>query len=91
MRLVGIAVVGGGLAPVDLPPPIDGTEHPLQPADARVALRCQADGGAEVAVECLRKHSDALGDLADRDAALDERAGGVDRRIRFAKSEMLHE
>jgi len=53
VRLIGIAMFGGGFAPVDVAHATDGAEHALQAADALVAFWCQPDGSAKATVECL--------------------------------------
>jgi GTP-binding protein EngB required for normal cell division len=79
VRLVGVAVPGGRVRPVDAGPPVKGPHDPLQPLHPREALGGEAHLSRESPAQGPRQQPEIVSYLPDRDAA-GQRAGRGDHR-----------
>jgi len=96
VRLVGVAVPGGRVRPVDVALPVQVPDEPLHPLHPREALRGEAHLRRESPPQGPRQHAEIVGYLPDRDAAGQRVSRGDHRPVerlgasQLLKQEILH-
>ncbi len=96
VRLVGVAVPGGRVRPVDVALPVQVPDEPLHPLHPREALRGEAHLRRESPPQGPRQHAEIVGYLPDRDAAGQRVSRGDHRPVerlgagQLLEQEILH-